>query len=128
MDTITTRHGLLALWCATLAVGFAVLQASPFGEPRGEGFAFWSWLFGVSGCAQLLALAAESRWTGVPVFRVAFAIVGLVSWGQLAWLLLESVAATALQAAGGIGVCVVVALTELHSIYQAASDARVDHP
>lgn len=127
---IGLRACILMVAIVTLAIGLAALVGSGLGKPQDPdpGIAVWSWIFGASGCARVLALAAEGRWTGMSLMRLACGVVGLMSWSQLTWLLVESLATSAAVAAGGLGLFAIVALSELHSIYRAAHDARFDDP
>lgn len=89
---------------------------------------FLATAFASIGASRLVALFINGRWPSTPHIRMAGAIFGALSWGQVAWLLYESAAMNNTQIPTGPAVYALLAAFEVFAINRAAFDARYHNP
>jgi hypothetical protein len=121
---------VMVAWGLTLALPGDTLDDPAFAAFRTAwtGEVFWAAAFGLAGGARLAALYVNGRSPRTPFARMAGALFGALSWGQVAWLVTAATWGATGIAQTGTGLYGLLALADLFSIFRAAHDARYQHP
>lgn len=119
----------MVTWGVTLALPGNTLDDLAFAAFRGIGTTevVWAAAFGLVGGGRLAALYVNGRNPRTPHARMAGALFGALSWGQVAWLLTAGTWGVTGIAHTGTGLYGLLALADLFSIFRAAHDARYQH-
>jgi hypothetical protein len=117
---------VMVAWSVLLAFSGGSLSLPSFGGFHRFGMTetLWAWGFGSIGMARLVALYINGRWPKTPHVRMVGAMLGVVAWGQVAFMLTEGSLAAYGKVPTGAGTYGLLALADLFSIYRAAFDAR----
>ncbi len=110
------------------------LPGDLLGEPAFVAFhrfgttdAFWAFTFTSVGIARIVSLYINGRWPRGPYIRIIGAVIGALSWAQIAWLFLEASRLNGTPMGTGPAVYGLLAAFEVLSIHKAAFDARYHH-
>lgn len=121
---------VMIAWALTMAQPGDLLDQPGFVAFRRFGLTegFWIFAFGTFGAGRLIALYINGRWPRSPHIRMAGALFGAVSWGQVSALLYQASIINNTPISTGCAVYALLAAFELFSINRAAFDARYHHP
>lgn len=113
-------------WGITLAWTGDTLDSPDFSEFHRFGLteSFWAAAFGMAGSARIAALYINGRRPKTPYIRIACALLGALSWSQIAWLFYRASIANGLPLGTGPAVYLLLAFAEIYSMFEAAHDAR----
>ncbi len=117
---------LMCAWALVLAVPGDSLAGPSFSAFHRYGLTetVWACAFGVMGGMRLAALYINGRSPRTPYARMLGAFFGFLSWGQVAFLVLQGALEQLHVVSPGVAIYGVLSLVELRSLYRASYDAR----
>lgn len=121
---------VMVAWGVTLALPGNTLDGISFTAFQRHAWmteTFWAAALGLAGGARIAALYVNGRNPRTPYARMAGALFGALSWGQVCWLLTQGTYGQTGIASTGTGVYGLLAVADLFSIFRAAHDARYQH-
>lgn len=116
---------VMLAWGITLAAPGETLAGPAFEAFHRFGVTemFWAYAFTLGGVVRLAALYINGRRPRSPHVRMGCSLFSAITWGQVAFLLLEPAMRTGVMATGP-AVYGLIAVFDVISIYRAAYDAR----